>query len=41
MGVGVVSRRDCVNACVQCMHLELVAYLYMYMYMQVSALSLG
>ena len=31
MGVGVVSRRDCVNACVQCMHLELVADLYMYM----------
>ena len=29
MGVGVVSRHDCVNACVQCMHLELVAELYM------------
>ena len=31
MGVGIVSRRDCVNACVQCVHLELVADLYMYM----------
>ena len=24
MGVGVVSKFDCINACVQCMHLELV-----------------
>ena len=31
VSVGVVSRHDCVNACVQCMHLELVADLYMYM----------
>ena len=31
--MGVVSRRDGVNACVQCMHLELVADLNMYMYM--------
>ena len=29
--MGVVSRRDCVNTCVQCMHLELIAELYMYM----------
>ena len=29
VGVGVVSMRDCVNACVQCIHLELVADLYM------------
>ena len=29
--MGVVSRQDCVNTCVQCMHLELVADLYMYM----------
>ena len=41
MGVGVVSRHDCVNACVQCMHLELVADLYMYSHVSVFALSLG
>ena len=29
--MGVVIRHDCVNACLQCMHLELVADLYMYM----------
>ena len=40
MGVGVVSWRDCVNACVQytCMHLKLVADLYLYMYVSLHFL---
>ena len=29
--MGDVSGSDCMNACVQCMHLELVGDLYMYM----------
>ena len=39
--MGVVSRRDCVNAFVQCMHLELVADLYMYSHVSVFAVFLG
>ena len=35
--MGVVSRRDCVNTFVQCMHLELVADLYMYSHVSVCS----